>query len=100
MMLIFTAEIEDRPICFFSSDDYLEAEDHIESEVFRAELSVLEHDGKRLWDGVSQIHVRQASDDEQATWKESLAQAIKSGQADAGDDDWLVFQVAVSDPMA
>ena len=98
MTVIFTAEIEDRAIYTFASDAYLEAKNHAASEAFHADLLWLEHQGKPLWDGVSQIVVRQANDDEQATWKEAQAQAIEDGKLYVGDDDLGVYLVTVSDP--
>jgi hypothetical protein len=55
--------------------------------------------GHPLWDGDRDaLHVRKASADEAAIFRASREQAIREGELDAGDEDWVAFLVPVTDP--
>ena len=63
------------------------------------DLSTLESGGHPLWDGDRDaLHVREASADEAAIFRASREQAIREGELDAGDEDWVAFLVPVTDP--
>ena len=46
---------------------------------FRRDLIVLQNQGRPLWDGVSQIHVRGASPEEAAKWQSGKLLMAKPG---------------------
>lgn len=62
----------------------------------RSDLTTLvDTDGKPLWDGKTAIHVREASAAQHAEWEQSRDLAISDGDIDldAGDnpDEWNVY---------
>ena len=63
------------------------------------DLSTLESGGHPLWDGDRDaLHVREAFADEAAIFRASREQAIREGELEAGDEDWVTFLVPVTDP--
>jgi len=67
----------------------------------RPELWVIESEtgGLPLWDGVTEIYVRQALPAEEAKWQASRAKAIRNGNVDDSEDEiWLAFLVPLTDP--
>ena len=58
---------------------------------------MLESDGRPLWDGIADLHVREAFDEEAERWRTMWRQAIREGEAEV-DDAFLTFLVPVSDP--
>jgi len=98
-MTIYVAELEGRPIIAFFAETQGEAFSFIDdNEAVRDDLMVLESDGRSVWDGEAEIHIREAFAEERGEWDASRARAILSGEQDAHDDDWLVFLISVSDP--
>jgi hypothetical protein len=62
------------------------------------DLSTLESGGRSLWDGDRDaLRVREASADEAAIFRASREQAIREGELEAGDEDWVGFLVPVTD---
>lgn len=52
--------------------------------------------GQPLWDGDrANINVRRATNEETEIWRGSLLKAMKAGEQEPGDTDWLVFLTAV-----
>jgi hypothetical protein len=50
--------------------------------------------GQGLWNGEpDQVSARRATPDEAARWRRSHEAAINAGEADAGDEDWLIYFV-------
>lgn len=88
-MTVYVAEISGRGIAAFDAANDAEAELHLEDKAFRSDLVVLQSQGRPLWDGVSEIHVRQASVQEAAAWQSGTI---------VGDEDRFVFLVPVVDP--
>src|SRR5688572_14275648 len=97
-MTVYVAEIAGRPIVAFQSETKLEAQSMVAADWFRAELSVLESGNRPLWDGHSEIHVREALEDERAQWDSSRAKAILAGEAEEDDEGFLTYLVPVRDP--
>ena len=97
-MSVYVCEIEGRAIAASGHDNLDDAEAWFQSEPFQADLLVLESQGRPVWDGVSDLHVRRAMPEEEAIWEKSRARAILAKELDADDEDWLAFLVAVSDP--
>jgi hypothetical protein len=97
-MTIYVAEIEGRAIAAFHAETDIEAEEFVDAEWFRDDLMVLEFEGRPLWNGTSEIYVREAVDDERATWDSSRARGILEGEADKNKKDWLAFLVLIVDP--
>lgn len=68
---------------------------------YRDDWNVLENGGAPLWDGITQIFVREAFQEEQARWEASRARAILAGKMDEDEEERLVhllYFVPVTDP--
>ena len=94
-MTMYVAEIEGRAIVAFNAENDAGAYAIAEEDWFKSDLRVLESEGAPLWDGVSEIHIREAIEEERGKWDASRAQARIEGE-DA--DDWVAYLVPVSDP--
>ena len=96
-MAVFVADINGRAIAAFNAENEIHAEGRAASKSFRADLTVLENEGRPLWDGTDKILVRKAFPAEEAQFNASQARAISEKEIDE-DDDWLMFLVPVTDP--
>ena len=74
------------------------AELFVRDPAFCDDLMVLASDGLPLWDGMTSILVRQARPDEEAKWRASRAKAIRHGDIESEDHEWIAFLVALTDP--
>src|SRR5437899_10403394 len=97
-MTVYVAEIKGRGIAAFQADNGSDAEHFARDRVFRDDLMALVTDGLPLWDGVSDIRIRQALPSEDAKWRASRAKAIGQGNIEEKDDAWIAFLVALTDP--
>jgi len=97
-MTVFVAEINGRAIAAFNAENEIHAEGRAASKPFRADLTVLENEGRPLWNGTDEIFVRKAFPAEEAQFNASQARAISEKEIDE-DDDWLMFLVPVTDPI-
>ena len=98
-MGLFTIEAEGRPIMVLTAEDWEEAREFADGEALRADLLVLEHEGRPLWDGGSGLLVREARPGEVSAWQASFARACADGDADEEDrEDWATFLLEVVDP--
>ena len=99
-MGLFTIEAEGRPVLAVAAGSWEEAREFADSEVLRADLAVLEHEGRPLWDGGSALLVREADPGEASDWEASFARACASGVAGEADrGSWATFLVEVVDPV-
>ena len=95
-MGLFTIEAEGRPIMVLTAEDWEEAREFADSEALRADLLVLEHQGRPLWGGERELLVREAHPGEASVWEASFARACAEGDADEADrGDWATFLVEV-----
>ena len=98
-MTVYVAEIDGRAVVAFNADNDLEAELEIEDEIFQNDLAVLESSGRPLWDGETEIHIREADEYERGKFDSSRAKAILEGEI--GEREcWKVYLVPVSDPTS
>ena len=97
-MTVYVVEIKGRGIAAFQADNGSDAEHLVRDRVFRDDLMALATDGLPLWDGVSDILVRQALPGEDAKWRASRAKAIGHGNIGEEDNTWIAFLVALTDP--
>jgi len=89
-MPVYVAEIAGRAIAAFDAADDTEAADvRLTDRAFRRDLIVLQNEGRALWDGVSQIGMRNASPEEAERWRSGML---------ADGKDRFVFLVPVVDP--
>jgi len=96
-MAVFVAEINGQGIVAFnqpSADDALTWADDAD---FRSDLTCLEgEDGRPLWDGRSEIYVREADPHEAEHWKVSFTEARHDGDAEDAED-WVIYLVPVTE---
>ena len=96
-MAVYVAEVDGRAVVAFNANNDLEAQMHIEDEIFQNDLAVLESSGRPIWDGEAEIQIREADEGESGKFDRSRAKAILDGEI--GDSDsWMVYLVPVSDP--
>jgi hypothetical protein len=81
-MAVYVAEIRGRGIVAFNANKAAEAEDLVRDPAILDDLMVLETGGLPIWDGVTEICVRQALPAEEAKWQASRAKAIRNGNVD------------------
>jgi hypothetical protein len=99
-MNTYVALIDGKAVLTFRAEDDDQARAMIEDEEgsVRSDLKELaDADGKRLWDGKSDIQVREATAAQDAEWRQARDQAISDGEIDidAGHnpDDWNVYPI-------
>lgn len=96
-MTVYVAEISGRGIVAFYAANEDEATTRLADMAFRRYLLVFQNQGRSLWDGVSEIHLRGALPSEAETWQDR--QATSGDVHGSGDDEHrLVFLVPVVDP--
>ena len=97
-MNTYVVSIGGQAVLAFRAEDDDQAREMIDDHEgnLRSDLQTLvDTDGKPLWDGKTAIHVREASAAQHAEWEQSRDQAISDGEIDldAGDDpnEWNVY---------
>jgi hypothetical protein len=95
-MTIYVVEVKGRGVAVRTTARPLRFECATAS--FLDDLMVLATDGLPLWDGVTALRVRQALPSEEAKWRGSRARAIRQGDIESDDDEWIAFLVALTDP--
>ena len=93
-------EIMGRSIAAFNAESKIAGEAFIGEEWFRSDLMALERDGKPLWDGKSEIYLREALAEEADQWRVAYARAqLRASTVNLG---WMhagcLYLVPVSDP--
>lgn len=97
-MSVFAVEIDGKAIAAFNEQSLEEAEAFAKSPEFCGDLTVYEHDGVPLWNGVSDISVRAATPEEEERWIISQENAEEDGEIEDADELLLVFLIPVIDP--
>jgi hypothetical protein len=96
-MPVYVVAIKSRGIAAFHAGSSHDAENRVHDRIFRDDLMVLASGGLALWDGVSQIDVREALAGEATRWRASRAKAIRQGDIDGTDETWVAFLVPLTD---
>ena len=97
MSRVFVAEINGRGIAAFNADSRDEAENFLEQLKNSTLLELDDADGGRLWDGKSDVFMRDPYPEERDRFELSQAKAIRSGDADE-ESMWVLFLIDVVDP--
>jgi hypothetical protein len=97
-MTVYVAEVKGRGIAAFHAESNLEAEHFVCDRLFRDDLMALATDGLPLWDGATDVAVRQALPSEDIKWRASRARAIAHGNIEETDYAWITFLVTLYDP--
>jgi hypothetical protein len=97
-MTVYVVEIEGMGVAAFNDESLPEAKNFALNNAFASDLMVLIHDGEPLWDGSSELFVREAFPEEQEKWRASQVRAMRSGEIDTETAMWVIFLVSVTDP--
>ncbi len=99
---MFTLEIAGRPVAVLSVPTRADAEEWLGDEEVRQDLTILEHEGKPLWDGRAALQFREATPSERSEFESALEEDEPDGHGNTGaeDDDtgFVMFLVDVTDP--
>lgn len=99
-MPLFTLAVQGRPVLVLAQQDLDMAEDLVTSAI-APDLAELEEAGRPVWDGESELTVRNATPDETSRWELAFAQAKDEGEATEGDrEGFAVFLIPIEDPGA
>jgi hypothetical protein len=87
MMQTYVAEVAGRAVIAFRAKDEIEAQEWIDTEeAVRSDLTVLENEGRPLWDGETPIVVRAATFAEKAAWtRKSVELSEEEGDYNPND---------------
>jgi hypothetical protein len=95
-MPVYVIAVEDRSIAAFHADCDSTAASRLHDRLLRADLMTLATGGLPLWDGLSDLVVRQAHPNEESLWRASRAKAFRQGDIDGEEDAWIAFLVPLS----
>ena len=96
-MTVYVAEISGRGIVAFDATSDDEAKARLVDKVFQRDLIVFQNEGRALWDGVSEIHLRSALPEEAEIWRASRSSTGQLG--DSGEEEHgHVFLIPAVDP--
>ena len=94
-MTIYTVEVGGRPVAAIQSTSLGEAEEFLRSDAFLNDLTIYEmkggEPGEPMWDGEAEILVRESSPDEVAVWERIRAKAVRDGDTDPEDENFLTY---------
>ncbi|MBB3317133.1 hypothetical protein FHT77_003015 [Rhizobium sp. BK181] len=91
----FTIEIDGQPVASFRSENADDAKSFFEAEDFREDLTVLQSQGKPVWDGVAPLSLRKATAEEASEVEH--AYEFDDDPERTIDDEFVVFLVPISD---
>jgi hypothetical protein len=91
----FTIEIGGQAIASFRSENDEDAMHFFQAEDFREDLTVLQSQGKPVWDGVAELKLRKATADEASEVEH--AYEFDDDPERTIDDEFVVFLVPISD---
>jgi hypothetical protein len=95
-MALFTVEVSGRPIVVFSEEDRSAAEETA-ALVIGPDLQGFNEAGQPLWDGTTELLVREASPGEAARWEQGFADAQDSASGESDPEDYAVFLIDVEE---
>jgi len=91
----FTIEIGGQAIASFRSENADDAKNFFEAEDFREDLTVLQSQGKPVWDGATMLTLRKATAEEASEVEH--AYEFDDDPERTIDDEFVVFLVPISD---
>jgi hypothetical protein len=92
-MTLYVAEISGRGIVAFEAPDEAEARARLADRSFRRDLIVFQNEGRSLWDGVSEIRLREALPTEAETYEARQSDGAGDGK------NRRVFLIPIVDPL-
>jgi hypothetical protein len=91
----FTIEIGGNAVACFRSENDEDAKHFFEADDFREDLTILQSQGKAVWDGVAPITLRKATTEEAGEVEH--AYEFDDDPARTIDDEFVVFLIPISD---
>ncbi|MBW9117893.1 hypothetical protein JNB88_30200 [Rhizobium cauense] len=91
----FTIEIGGQAIASFRSENADDAKHFFEAEDFREDLTVLQSQGKPVWDGIAALTLRKATGEEASEVEH--AYEFDDDPERTIDDEFVVFLIPISD---
>jgi hypothetical protein len=91
----FTIEIGGQAIASFRSENADDAANFFEAKDFREDLTVLQSQGKPVWDGVTELKLRKATAEEASEVEH--AYEFDDDPERTIDDEFVVFLIPISD---
>ncbi|CCM76329.1 hypothetical protein [Rhizobium mesoamericanum] len=91
----FTIEISGQAIASFRSENAHDAKNFFEAEDFREDLTVLQSQGKPVWDGIAPLALRKATAEEASEVEH--AYEFDDDPERTIDDEFVVFLIPISD---
>ncbi|KRB51694.1 hypothetical protein ASE04_09125 [Rhizobium sp. Root708] len=91
----FTIEIGGQAVASFRSENADDAKHFFEAEDFREDLTILQSQGKPVWDGLAAINLRKATADEAGEVEH--AYEFDDDPERTVDDEFVVFLIPISD---
>jgi|HubBroStandDraft_4_1064222.scaffolds.fasta_scaffold705410_2 hypothetical protein len=98
-MTVCAVEINGRGVATFNESSFAAARDFVNT-TFRHDLKAMIHDRKPLWDGSSELFVREAFPEEQEKWKASQVRALARAKISSEQDRRIRFLVLGMDRAA
>ena len=96
-MTTYVVEINGRGIAAFNAQNRDFAEAFFGDKGFQTDLMTFDDDqGKRLWNGIDELLLREAFPEEHARFAASQARAIHDEEVEDEDDTWVLFLVPVT----
>jgi hypothetical protein len=92
---MFTLEIGGRPVAVLNLPTIADADELLGDKEFRHDLTALQNEGRPLWDGRTEMSLREATADERAEFENSA-----TDEKDDDDGGFVMFLVDVTGPEA
>jgi hypothetical protein len=94
-MTVYAVEINGRGVAAFNESSFAAAREFV-STTFRHDLRAMIHNRRPLWEGSSELFVREAFRNEQKKWKASQVRALARAKISSEQDRWVRFLVDIS----
>lgn len=91
----FTIEVGGQAVACFRSENVDDATHFFQAEDFREDLTILQSQGKPVWDGVSPLNLRKATAEEANEVQH--AYEFDDDPDRTVDDEFVVFLIPISD---
>jgi hypothetical protein len=98
-MSVYVVEINGTGVVAFSEKNFSEAKRFVGAALESDFLVLATTEGKPLWDGKSELFIRDAFPEEQEKWAASKAQAVRSEEWKNDEEAWVLFLVPLIDPI-
>lgn len=95
-MTVFVIEITGRGIAAIGDVGIDGAENYRDDPAFREDLTVFDSGGKPIWDGESELYLREAFPEEVERWRAAQAAALRNDETEE-DEEFFVWLIPIDD---